>query len=129
MMGLLLVGNAVADEHMITPADMSDEAQSTMHEMSMNYNKCMMQSRLNANNSGQQVQQAANDILTKCETHLEQLKTHLISNHVNEPLAIGMTKKMRSRGARELMTKGMNNMAAQASAVVNAEKIKAEKAQ
>jgi hypothetical protein len=33
---------------------------------------------------------------------------------------------MRSRAARELMTKSMNNMAAQASAVINAEKIKAE---
>jgi phage baseplate assembly protein gpV len=119
---LLLSTNVMAEEYK-TPSDMSEEAQTKMYDFTMSYNKCMMQSRLDASSGGQAVQKSANDILTKCETHLDQLKTHLINNDVFEPLAIGVTKKMRSRGARELMTKGMNQMAAQASAVANAEKM------
>lgn len=117
--------SAVAEEAMITPYDMSDDAQHKMFEISMDYNKCMMQSRLDASAQQRQVQEAANEILNKCETHLDELNALLTENNVNHDLVIGMTKKLRSRGARELMTKSMNNMAAQASAVVNAEKIKA----
>ncbi|MBE0439283.1 MAG: hypothetical protein IBX57_05815 [Gammaproteobacteria bacterium] len=121
--------SAVAEENLITPADMSDDAQHKMFEISMDYNKCMMQLRLDASAQQRQVQEAANEILTKCETHLDQLNELLTANNVNHDLVVSMTKKLRSRGARELMTKSMNNMAAQASAVINAEKIKAEEAQ
>ncbi|MDF1588042.1 MAG: hypothetical protein P1P93_02645 [Gammaproteobacteria bacterium] len=121
--------SAVAEESLITPADMSDDAQHKMFEISMDYNKCMMQSRLDASAQQRQVQEAANEILNKCETHLDELNELLTANNVNHDLVVGMTKKLRSRGARELMTKSMNNMAAQASAVINAEKIKAEEAQ
>ncbi len=121
--------SAVAEESMRTPADMSEDAQHKMFEINMDYNKCMMQSRLDASAQQRQVQEAANEILTKCETHLDELDAFLTANDVNPDLIVGMTKKLRSRGARELMTKSMNNMAAQASAVINAEKIKAEEAQ
>lgn len=121
--------SAVAEETLITPGDMSEDAQHKMFEISMDYNKCMMQSRLDASTQQRQVQEAANEILTKCETHLDELNELLTANNVNHDLVIGMTKKLRSRGARELMTKSMNNMAAQASAVINAEKIKAKEAQ
>jgi N-methylhydantoinase B/oxoprolinase/acetone carboxylase alpha subunit len=126
---LLLMGvsvNTLADDSLITPGDMPEEAQNTMFNISMDYNKCMMQSRLEASTQQRAVQEAADGILQKCETHLDDMKALLSSNHVNEELVVGMTKKMRSRAARELMTKSMNNMAAQASAVINAEKIKAE---
>lgn len=109
-----------------TPADMSEEAQAEMYNFIMEYNKCMMQGRLEATTQQQQMQQAANDILMKCDAHLEQLKVHLLANDVNEPLAIGMVNKMRSRGARKLMTKAMNNMVAQAAAAENAQKMEAE---
>lgn len=121
--------SAVAEQSLITPGDMSDDAQHKMFEISMDYNKCMMQSRLDASAQQRQVQEAANEILNKCETHLDELNELLTANNVNHDLVIGMTKKLRSRGARELMTKSMNNMAAQASAVINAEKIKAEETQ
>jgi len=118
-----------AEETLVTPADMSEQAQHKMFGISMDYNKCMMQSRLDASAQQRQVQEAANDILNKCETHLDELNLLLTENNVNADLVVGMTKKMRSRAARELMTKSMNNMAAQASAVINAEKIKEEAAQ
>lgn len=125
------VDNVNSDENsdsvnMHTPADMSEEAQAEMYDFIMEYNQCMMKGRLEATTQPQQVQQAANDILMKCDEVLEQLKTHLLANDVNESLVIGMTHKMRSRGARNLMTKAMNNMAAQAAAVENAEQMNAQ---
>ncbi len=126
---LVLSTSAFAEESLITPADLSDADLNKMYEHHMNYNRCMMQARLSTSSSGQQVQMEANKILESCEPHLEELKTHLLDKNVNEGLAIGMTKKMRSRGARDLMTKGMNQMAQQASAVINAEEIKAQEQQ
>lgn len=114
---------SAVDESLITPADISEEAQAEMYNFIMEYNQCMMKGRLEATTHPQQVQQAANDILMKCDEVLEQLKTHLLANNVNEALVIGMTNKMRSRGARNLMTKAMNNMAAQAVAAENAQKM------
>ncbi len=126
---LILSTSVMADESYKTPGDMSPDAQNKMYDFTMSYNKCMMQSRLDASSGGQGVQVSANDVLNKCETHLDELKAHLIDNGVFEPLAIGVTKKMRSRGARELMTKGMNQMAAQASAAANAEKMQPDSEQ
>ncbi|MFW5427487.1 MAG: hypothetical protein ACKE8G_04815 [Methylophagaceae bacterium] len=117
---------STADESLITPADISEEAQNVMYQTIFDYNQCMMASRLTSTQDGQSVQQAANDIMSSCETHMDDLAAHLLSYNVNESLVIGMGKKMRSRAARKLMTGGMNQMAAQASAVENAEKMQAE---
>lgn len=117
---------AIAEESMLTPADMPEEDQHQMYGHIMEYNKCMMHSRLSASTERKEVQKTADDILKACETHLDDLKALLSADGVNEALAMGMTKKLRSKAARDLMTKSMNNMAAQASAVINAEKIKAE---
>ncbi len=122
--------DAVADneESLLTPADLSDEESEKMYQIIFDYNKCMMIGRLDANQAGQSVQQAADAIMASCENHMESLKDHLLANKVNKSLVIGMTKKMRSRAARKLMTQGMNQMAAQAAAVVNAEEAKAKQA-
>jgi hypothetical protein len=93
---LLLMGvsvNTLADDSLITPGDMPEEAQNTMFNISMDYNKCMMQSRLEASTQQRAVQEAADGILQKCETHLDDMKALLSSNHVNEELVVGMTKK------------------------------------
>jgi hypothetical protein len=116
------------EESLLTPADISEEAQAKMYQIIFDYNKCMMLGRLDANQNGQSVQQAANKIMDSCESHMEGLKNHLLANQVNESLVIGMTKKMRSRAARKLMTQGMNQMAAQAAAAANAEEAKAKQA-
>lgn len=117
----------VADNEvsLITPGDLSEEAQNTMYKTIYEYNQCMMIGRLKANQDGQSVQQAANEIMTSCEGNMDTLKAHLLTNNVNKSLVEGMTKKMRSRAARKLMTQGMNQMAAQAAAVMNAEQAKA----
>jgi hypothetical protein len=126
VISLLASSVVFAEESMITPADLSDEAMATTNNHIMGYNRCMMNARLSSSNTGQQVQQAADDILANCETHLDQLKAHLLAHNVNEGLAMGMGKTLRSRAARQLMTRGMNQMAAQAAAVVAAEEMKAE---
>jgi uncharacterized protein YcfL len=117
---------SAGDESLITPADISEEAQKQMYQFIFDYNQCMMATRLTTTQQSQQVQQTANDIMTSCESHMEALEAHLLANNVNESLVIGMTKKMRSRAARKLMTQSMNQMAAQAAAAANAEKMQAE---
>lgn len=118
---------AVADNEvsLITPGDLPEEAQNTMYKTLYEYNQCMMIGRLKANQGGQSVQQAADEIMASCEGHMDTLKAHLLAHNVNKSLVEGMTKKMRSRAARKMMTQGMNQMAAQAAAVVNAEEAKA----
>jgi hypothetical protein len=118
---------AAADNEvsLITPGDLPEEAQNTMYKMLYEYNQCMMIGRLKANQGGQSVQQAADEIMASCEGHMDTLKAHLLAHNVNKSLVEGMTKKMRSRAARKMMTQGMNQMAAQAAAVVNAEEAKA----
>jgi len=117
---------STTEESMITPADLSEEAQNTMYQIIFDYNKCMLASRLTATQNGQSVQQAANDIMSSCESHMDELARFLLSHNVNQPLVAGMTKKMRSRAARKLMMQGMNNMAAQAAAASNADKMETE---
>ncbi len=126
---LLMTSGVFAEENLTTPADLPEAEQNKIFEYHTEYNRCMMNSRLEASTSGQNVKEQANKILLGCEAHLEGLKDLLIANNVNEGLAIGMTKKMRSRAARQLMTKSMNQMAQQAAAVVKAEQMKAEQAQ
>lgn len=125
---LLMTSTAYAEENLTTPADLPEAEQNKIFEYHTEYNRCMMNSRLEASSAGENVKEQANKILLGCEDKLEDLKALLISNNVNENLAIGMTKKMRSRAARQLMTKSMNQMAQQAQAVIKAEQIKAEEA-
>jgi hypothetical protein len=124
----LMASTVYAEENLTTPADLPEVEQNKIFEFHTEYNRCMMNSRLESSSSGQNVKEQANKILVGCEQHLDGLKELLLSNNVNENLAIGMTKKMRSRAARQLMTKSMNQMAQQAQAVIKAEQIKAEKA-
>ena len=114
------------EESLLTPADMSEEEQTKMYQTIFDYNQCMMTKRLKFTQQGQSAQQTANDIMSSCQTHMDSLETHLLANNVNKSLVIGMTKKMRSRAARKLMTQGMNQMAAQAAAAANAESMQAE---
>lgn len=122
---VVMVEDAASEDNLITPADISEEAQAAMYQTIFDYNQCMQASRLTSTQQGQSVQQAANDMMSSCETHMDSLEAHLLANNVNASLVIGMTKKMRSRAARKLMTQGMNQMAAQAMAVENAEQMKA----
>lgn len=115
-----------SEEALISPADMSEDAQNVMYQIIFDYNQCMMSNRLKFTQQGQSAQQTGNEIMASCETHMDSLQTHLLANDVNESLVIGMTKKMRSRAARQLMTQGMNQMAAQAAAAANADQMEAE---
>ena len=120
---------AVAKDY-VTPADLSADASDKMYSILTQYNSCMMQSRLKPMEeeikSGQDL---ANKIMQGCETHLDALKTHLGDNNVEPTLVEGMAKKMRSRAARKLMTDTMNNLAAQANAAGNAEKMQEKPAE
>lgn len=120
---LAALSSPVLAEDVVSPADMSPEAQHKMFEMVTDYNKCMMQNRLQMNQSGKDAQSSAQDILQSCENHLDELKVYLTDNHINHALAEGMAKKLRSRAARQLMNRTMNNLAAQAAAMENAEKM------
>lgn len=105
------------------PADMPEAAQKAMYGHITGYNKCMMQSRLNVSKNGKDAQQHADDIMAGCETHLDELGALLTENEVDENLIAGMKKTMRSRAARQLMARTMNNLAAQAAASANADKM------
>jgi hypothetical protein len=113
---------AMAEESILTPWEMPQEAVNEMTTNITAYNKCMMQSRLNANKSGQEVTQNADDILQSCEPQLDELKELLTANNVNPGLTEGMARSLRSKAARQLMGQAMNNMAAQAAAMENMEK-------
>ena len=115
---------AMAEESILTPWDMPQEA---INEMTTNitaYNKCMMQSRLNANKTGKDATKNADEILQSCEPKLDELKELLTANNVNPGLTEGMARSLRSKAARQLMGQAMNNMAAQAAAMENVEKSK-----
>jgi hypothetical protein len=116
---------AMAQDY-ITPADLSVEQSNQMYSMITEYNSCMMNSRLQAHPEITSGQAAANQIMESCETHLDKLKLYLTENNVEPSLVEGMAKTMRSRAARKMMTQTMNNMAAQAQAAGNAEKMKQE---
>ena len=108
---------AIAEESILTP----------INEMTSNitaYNKCMMESRLNASKTGNSATQNADDILQSCEPKLDELKELLTANNVNPGLTEGMARSLRSKAARQLMGQTMNNLAAQAAAMENVEKSK-----
>lgn len=117
-----LCSAAIADESLLTPGDMPQEAITEMTMTITTYNKCMMESRLNTNTNGRDAMQNADDILQSCETKLDELKQLLTDNNVNPGLTEGMAKTLRSKAARQLMGQAMNNMAAQAAALESVEK-------
>lgn len=125
---LLSASSVVIAQEYVTPGDMSEEAQTKMFSILTDYNKCMMQGHLKFSHTAESPQKMAEDIMQSCESHLDELKEHLISNGVEKSLAEGMAKTMRSKAARQLMTKTMNNYAAQAAAMANAEKQKEQAA-
>jgi hypothetical protein len=110
-------------ENLHTQADMSEAAQSKMSSIMMDYQRCMMQGRLKSSQQGGDPRAEADKVLLSCDSHLDELKSHLEKNGVNHGLAEGMTKKMRNRAARTMMTKRMNNMAAMAAAAESAQKM------
>ncbi|MDO8826564.1 hypothetical protein [Methylophaga sp.] len=118
----ILCSAVMAEESMLTPGDMPQEAINEMTNNITAYNKCMMESRLNANKSGQDATQNADDILQSCEPKLDELKQLLTDNNVNPGLTEGMARTLRSKAARQLMGQAMNNMAAQAAAMENMQK-------
>ena len=115
---------AIAEESILTPWDMPQEAINEMTSNITAYNKCMMESRLNASKTGNSATQNADDILQSCEPKLDELKELLTANNVNPGLTEGMARSLRSKAARQLMGQTMNNMAAQAAAMENIEKSK-----
>jgi len=115
---------AIADESLLTPWDMPQQAIDEMTSDITDYNKCMMQSRLNANKTRKDAAQNADEILQSCEPKLDELKELLTANNVNPGLTEGMARSLRSKAARQLMGQAMNNMAAQAAAMENVEKSK-----
>jgi hypothetical protein len=123
---LMAVSTMAAAQDYKTPADLTDEQSNEMFSYVTEYNTCMMQGRLDPAIEGKSIQDAANLLMDKCETHLDDLKTFLTKNEIAEPLVEGMAKKMRSRAARHLMSGAMNNMAAQAQAAGNADKMQQE---
>jgi hypothetical protein len=126
---LLAVSTMAVAKDYVTPADLSADASDKMYSILTHYNSCMMQSRLKPMEEVKSGQDLANKIMQGCETHLDSLKTHLNENNVEPTLVEGMAKKMRSRAARKLMTDTMNNLAAQANAASNAEKMQAKPAE
>ncbi|NOQ82022.1 MAG: hypothetical protein GQ548_05815 [Methylophaga sp.] len=105
---------------MITPADLSEEAQTEMYTAIGEYNKCMMTNRLEYHQQGNNAEEVANKTLTACETHLDTLAATLLANNVNEGLRKGMVMTMRKRAARKLMSAVTQSLAAQAAAAANA---------
>ncbi|GAB4289767.1 MAG: hypothetical protein Kow0083_02590 [Methylophaga sp.] len=125
---LLTASGMVYAQDYVTPADLSEQASDKMYSILTEYNKCMMQSHLQSLPELESGQAAAEQIMQNCETHLDNLKAHLAENNVEPDLIEGMSKTMRSRAARQLMAKTMNNLAAQAQAASHADKMKQEAA-
>lgn len=119
---LSLSAAAVADNANKTPGDLTDPQLQQMSDLVMAYNRCMMQGRLENSREGQVVQENANKIMQACESDLDAFGAFLTEHNINEQLAAGMQKRMRSRAARQLMTNRMNNLAEQAQAAENAQK-------
>tara|TARA_R110002049_G_scaffold269477_2_gene446373 strand:+ start:802 stop:1374 length:573 start_codon:yes stop_codon:yes gene_type:complete len=102
----------VADgTNMITPADMSEEAQHEMYTTMMNYNKCMMQDRPEYHQDNMRMEDIAGVTLAACEPNLDTLKLVLEANNVNVDLREGMIKTVRQRATRKLMSAVMQTQA------------------
>lgn len=115
-----------AEQNMTTPADMSEKAQDEMYGAIYEYNKCMMENRLEYHQQGIKVIDVADKTLAACETHLDTLADVLAQNNVNEGLSKKMVHTMRSRAARKLMSAMMQSIAGQAAAMANIKEVPAE---
>lgn len=98
---------------MITPADMSEEAQHEMYSVMMSYNKCMMQDKPEYHQPNVRAEDIAGQTLAACESNLDALKVVLETNNVNADLSDGMVKTVRQRSTRKLMSAVMQSQAAQ----------------
>ncbi len=117
---ITLSGSVMAEENLMTPGDMTEEAQTEMYAAVTDYNKCMMQNRLEYHQKGISVAGVADKTLQACEPHLVTLEEVLTTNNVNEGLTKTMVGKLRSKAARKLMSAVMQSMAGQAAAAENA---------
>jgi hypothetical protein len=121
--GIALSSSVLAAEeegNLTTPADMSEAAQTEMYAAIGEYNKCMMQNRLEYHQQGIKIANVADKTLQACEPHLDTLAEVLAVNNVNEGLQKNMVNTMRSRGAQKLMAAMMQSLAGQAAAAANA---------
>jgi len=98
--------------NMITPADMSEEAQHEMYTLMMEYNKCMMQDKPEYHQENVRAEDIAGQTLAACEPSLDSLKLVLETNQVNADLSEGMVKTVRQRSVRKLMSAVMQSQAA-----------------
>lgn len=123
--GIALSGSVLAEEegNLITPADIPEAAQTEMYAAITDYNKCMMQNRLEYHQQGIQIASVADKTLKKCEPHLDSLAEILAANNVNEGLQKRMVSTMRSRAAQQLMGAMMQSLAGQAAAAANAKPV------
>lgn len=117
---------AVETDNLVTPSDMSEEAQREMYSAIAEYNKCMLQNRLEYHQQGVQVANIADKTLQICEPHLDDLAAVLEKNNVNLGLKENMVKTMRSKAVRKLMAAVMQSMASQAAAAANAQAVVVE---
>jgi len=115
-----------AEVNMITPADMSEQAQNEMYGAMVEYNKCVILNRPEYHQPGAKIVEVADKTLAECEIHLDTLKEVLTKNNVNEGLREGMVKTIRTRSARKLMSILMQSMVGQAAAAENAKAMPAE---
>jgi hypothetical protein len=99
--------------NMITPADMSEEAQHEMYSVMMAYNKCMMQDKPEYHQPNIRAEDIAGKTLAGCEPNLDELRVVLETNNVNAELSEGMLKTVRQRSTRKLMSAVMQSQAAQ----------------
>ncbi len=99
--------------NMITPADMSEEAQHEMYSVMMVYNKCMMQDKPEYHQPNMRAEDIAGKTLAGCEPDLDALRVVLETNNVNADLSEGMLKTVRQRSTRKLMSAVMQSQASQ----------------
>jgi len=92
------------EETIIKPEDISSAAQEAMFQMVFDYNQCMVECRLLAQQEPEEeARRSANNMMDTCEVHIDELKVHLLAHKVDESLVMEMTKQIRSRAARKLL--------------------------
>lgn len=102
--------------NLMTPADMSEEAQAEMYSFMMEYNKCMMQNKPEYHQLDVRTEDIAAKTFDECAPNLDDLKAVLAANGVNEGLQEGMVKTLQQRASRKLMSAIMQSKAAKMSA-------------
>jgi hypothetical protein len=107
------VTEETGDTNMITPTDMSEEAQHEMYSAMMAYNKCMMLNRPEYHQPNIRAEDIAGQTLAACEPNLDALRVVLEANNVNSGLTDGMLKTVRQKSTRKLMSTVMQSQAAQ----------------